>query len=302
MVAIDTARTDDQGRFTLWLLPGTEHEVKASAAGYSEAKRPGVSPGADEADLGTLTLTSAHLAISGRVTDLDGKPLGGVRVGAWGETQNSIGRSEVLTDAQGRYRLENLAAGKVQLDVQGGDRGFEFREVEAGASGVDLVLLPEQGRDALPAKPRLKPGDAAPEITALRPLNGGRIPSLQALRGRIVLLQFATPHNPAGEACGERLHALQRKYARAGLTLVTLYDASLPAAETAAYLKRRGVTSPAAIVPSTPQLGWNSAPFKRYGVRAVPALFLIDRSGRVRAVGSSVAELEPAIERLARSR
>jgi hypothetical protein len=31
-------------------------------------------------------------------------------------------------------------------------------------------------------------------------------------------------------------------------------------------------------------------------------LFLIDRSGRVRAVGSSVAELEPAIERLARSR
>jgi hypothetical protein len=51
-------------------------------------------------------------------------------------------------------------------------------------------------------------------------------------------------------------------------------------------------------VPPSPQLGWNSAPFRRYRVHSVPVLFLIDRQGKVRAVNASRDELDQAIGKL----
>ena len=40
-----------------------------------------------------------------------------------------------------------------------------------------------------------------------------------------------------------------RKYGGRGVSIMAIYDASLPAAETAAYVKARGLTYPAGIVP-----------------------------------------------------
>jgi len=161
---------------------------------------------------------------------------------------------------------------------------------------VEIVLTPQEP-PRLPGQ-RLKPGAAAPEITVAQWLNGQDGKALKALRGQVVLLLFGTPHNPAVEAASEQLAALQRKYGRRGVAILAIYDASLPAAETAAYVKARGLPYPVAVVPASPQLGWNSAPFKRYGVHSVPSLFLIDRQGMLRAVDPSREELEAALGKL----
>jgi hypothetical protein len=298
MAPVDVARPDAQGRFTLWVLPGLPQEVRASAEGYGEAKKADFIAPTAGADLGMLSLMPANRSIAGRVTDMNGQPMAGVQVNVWGEGQP--GRpQQVVTDAAGRYRISGLAAGKVQVNVQHPPSGFDFRDgVETGATNVDFVLIPEPA-PAGPT-PRLKPGDAAPEITVARWLTGPRAPRLQGLRGQVVVLQFACAHNPAVEAETARLDALRRRYGRLGVTFLSIYDASLPTAETAAYVKAQGITHPVGMVAASPQLGWNSPAFRSYGVSAVPSLFVIDRAGRVRAVDPSLLELEQMLQRLAR--
>jgi protocatechuate 3,4-dioxygenase beta subunit len=295
-VAMDTTTTDADGRFTLWLLPGAEHDVKASAKGYGEAKLAAVTVKDANTEIGALSLKRADRVITGRVTDLDGKAVAGARIHVWGEGQSEQ-REEAVSDDAGRYRIENLSPGKVQVNVNHPTYGWDYRNnVETGSTNVEIVLTPQEP-PRLPGQ-RLKPGAAAPEITVAQWLNGQDGKTLKALRGQVVLLLFGTPHNPAVEAASEQLAALQRKYGRRGVAIMAIYDASLPAVETAAYVKARGLPYPAAIVPASPQLGWNSAPFKRYGVYSVPSLFLIDRQGRLRAVNPSREELEAALGKL----
>jgi protocatechuate 3,4-dioxygenase beta subunit len=291
--AMDETATGADGRFTVWLLPGVEHDLKASLAGYGEAQRARVAADAPQ-DLGVLTLNRADRVIAGRVADGDGNPIPGVRVSVWGEGQRP--REAVTTDANGRYRIEQLAAGKIQVSLNHPTYGDEYRNnVETGSTNVDFVLVPRE--EPIP-RDRLKSGAPAPEITGVQWLNGKSIPRLQELRGQVVLLLFATPHNPAVEAASAQLAALHRKYAGRGVEIIAIYDASLPAAETAAYVKARGLPYPVAIVPASPQLGWNSAPFKRYGVHSVPSLFLIDRQGTLRAVNPSREELDTVLGKL----
>jgi protocatechuate 3,4-dioxygenase beta subunit len=301
-VAMDTARADAEGRFTLWLLPGIEHQVNATAPGFGGAQQAEVMVRDAGIDVGTLTLAAANLAVAGRVTDAEGKPVSGVQLHAGGEGQPLRGPSETVTDEQGRYRIEGLAAGKLFLSLNHPTYGWDYRDnIDAGATGIDFVLVPEQ--EPRP-KPVLKPGDAAPEIAVARWLTGeadGRLPGapgLKALRGRVVVLQFAMAHNPAVESCSARLAALQRRYGRDRVAVVAIYDASLSAEETRSYLQTLGVSYPAGIVGSTPQFGWNSPVFRRYGVRAVPSLYLIDPRGRLRAVNPSLPELESQVRRL----
>jgi Carboxypeptidase regulatory-like domain/Thioredoxin-like len=292
MIAMDTATTDADGRYKLWLLPGAEHDVKASARGYGEAKLAAVTAGAANTELAVLPLKRADRVIAGRITDMEGNPVAGAHVNVWGEGQ-SESREEVVSDEAGRYRVENLSPGKVQVNVNHRTAGWDYRNnVETGSTNVDLVLTPAE-----PPRPRdgLKPGVVAPEIAVAQWLNSKSGRRLQELRGQIVLLQFASAYNPAVEAASEQLKALHRKYGGRGVSIMAIYDASLPAAETAAYVKARGLTYPAGIVPPSPQFGWNSASFKRYRVQSVPTLFLIDRQGKVRAVNPAPAELEAAI-------
>lgn len=293
---IDTTTSDAEGRFTLWLLPDLEHRVIARAEGYGQVLRPTVSAKADGVDLGTLTLHRANRFIAGRVTDVYGQPVAGARISAWlPEPQE---HRATTTDDRGRYRIEGLPPGRAQLSLEHPGAEFDFRVVETGATDADFVLL---RRESAPPRDRLKPGDAAPEIGPATWLNGRGIPSLKALRGKVVLLQFGAAHNPAVEATARQLEALTRRYG-GRVAVVALYDASLPAKELAAYARARNLRHLVGVVAPSPGLGWDSPAFRRYGVHAVPSLFLIDRRGRVRAVNPAPEVLERQVRRLLQAR
>jgi protocatechuate 3,4-dioxygenase beta subunit len=299
--AMDTVLTDAQGRFTLWVLPGIEVKVAASAEGYGAAKISDLAPQAAQ-DVGALTLKKADSFVAGRVTDLDGKPVAGVQVYVWGEEQSP--HESVTTDAQGRYRVEKLAAGQVQLSLQHPAYGYEYQDrVIVGSANVDLVMIPQEQASAPPMP---APGEAAPELRTVRWLNasagGKRVPALKALRGKVVVLQFATPHNPAVERSTARLKQLLQQHGAGKLAVLAIYDASLPAAETARYVQGAGLPYPAGLVSESRRMGWDSPPFQAYGVRAVPTLVLIDRRGKVRTVDPSLDELEAEIGKLVEGR
>jgi len=74
-------------------------------------------------------------------------------------------------------------------------------------------------------------------------------------------------------------------------------DCTATLAELRAWVKARGIPYPVAMVRSGMDDGWLGETFRRYGVQAVPALFLVDREGRLQPV-QSMAGLSEQIERL----
>jgi thiol-disulfide isomerase/thioredoxin len=148
--------------------------------------------------------------------------------------------------------------------------------------------------------------ETAPEIEIARWLDQ-KPTTLAALRGRVVLLDFWATWCGACEFTMPRLKSLEEKFKDRGLVVVGLTefygesgsktltrDAEL--SEIAAFKKRLRLSYPFAVADSdTNNL--------RYGVRALPTTFLIDRRGVVRyvtvgAVDAADDALEGVIKRL----
>ncbi len=98
------ARSDDEGRFSLWLAPG-EQRLWATAEGYADANQGGVAPGF------TFELRlSPESVLAGRVIDVDGTAVADAEVTPGGE--DVWGDARTLTDAEGRFRLTRLEPGR----------------------------------------------------------------------------------------------------------------------------------------------------------------------------------------------
>src|SRR5437763_5019702 len=112
----------------------------------------------------------------------------------------------------------------------------------------------------------------APDFTLSTP--SGASLSLAALRGKVVLLNFwATWCVPCRKEM-PALEALYQRYKDRGLEVVAISLDKLPAAPVEAFVKQMDVTYRVALDPS-----WATA--RTYGVRGLPATFLIDRAGNV---------------------
>src|SRR5207237_10902649 len=125
-------------------------------------------------------------------------------------------------------------------------------------------------------------------------VNGAGVPSLNALRGKTVLLQFSSAYNPAAKASNEALKSLDTALKAAGrsdVVILALYDSSASAAEVEEYARSEGLPFPIGLVVPSPNAGPDSAPFQAYGVQSLPAVFLIDPDGIVRAVDPTREEL-----------
>ncbi len=102
------ARSDAQGRFTLWTKPG-EVSVSAQAEGYAPGNTDAVAP----TKLVEVLLTPESV-LAGTVVEAGGKtPVEGaiVTVGDWRSGEDSSDAS-ARTDAQGRFRLTRLSPGR----------------------------------------------------------------------------------------------------------------------------------------------------------------------------------------------
>ncbi|KFA92119.1 carboxypeptidase regulatory-like domain-containing protein [Archangium violaceum] len=134
------AVTDAEGRFTVeGLAPGLYDGVVA-AKGFSEAIRQGLTLAPGERFLVEFELAGTG-AVEGTVRDVAGQPLAGVGVvvsDRWAPEGLSSTPTEARTNAEGHYRLEGLASGRVAL--------FAHREGASAGQGHSLFL--EEGRTA----------------------------------------------------------------------------------------------------------------------------------------------------------
>jgi peroxiredoxin len=175
-----------------------------------------------------------------------------------------------------------------------------------GAGGRANLMLERQGRERLLAvtlgrnpglEGQLRLGFLdvpAPELRGVEVAQGDVGPTLQALRGQVVVLEFWATWCSACRALLPRLNEWHERYrGRGGLVLAVTTDPVGKAAEDAQQL---GLRYP---VLSDPE----GATAQLYQAFALPTLFVVDRAGIVRHVSvgydpEQIAELEATLERL----
>lgn len=151
------AASDAEGRFTLrHVVPG-HWDLVVARRGFAAARRPGVEVGAEAepTDLGVVEL-EAGVVLEGLVTDAAGRPVAGAEVAPRrSESSSSLpgARDEpagatVTTDAEGRFRLDDLrAGGRVDLEARHRDYlpGFVPGVDPATSGPVTLPLTTPRG-------------------------------------------------------------------------------------------------------------------------------------------------------------
>ncbi len=163
------------------------------------------------------------------------------------------------------------------------------RAIPAGLAGLSILLIAlllfgllRTGSDgtqvALDAK--VERGQIVPapdETRELRVLSGSRASRLADFRGKIVILNFwASWCLPCADEAPilERAH---RKLVAAGAGTVLGVTFNDTPDDSSTFVRQHGLSYPSLLDPGTAFAG-------KYGVRALPETFVIDRQGRIRAI------------------
>lgn len=287
------AETDGQGQYRVaGIPPNCRGHVTASADGYARRSiRDRTFRGGALLDIEDLVLLRTDSFVAGKVTDLDGNPVPGVSVTCHGR---GCGHKSTVTDSQGRYRVNGIPKTKtltVDADRPGYGRDTR-RNVESGKDDVDLRLP-----HSVSPKPRARLGKAAPEPTISVWLNAKPV-KLADLRGKVVVVHFWTRYSRPCLRSMHTLIALHEQYAD-DLAVIAIHDRATPVTEVREFVQENQVEFPVGIVKSTKQDGWAGETFRAYGVKSLPAAFLIDRKGVLRQMnvtGDLAAQVKALIE------
>ena len=147
--------TDAEGKFTLKNIQPdvTVNDLKVKKAGYTFVSGGQVTKTAGELAVTDIIMTTLTGRLEGRVTDSNGSPVAGAYVAVAEGDPGTFAR----TDAQGRFSLESLPDGAVEVIAASGN-SFGSAKGKSGGSPVELVLT---------ALPRSKGSDIDRAFTIL---------------------------------------------------------------------------------------------------------------------------------------
>jgi hypothetical protein len=272
------------------LVAGGSYNVNVTAPGHAAAFAvpfDGTAGGMHR--LPDIILPRADQSIAGTVVDARGRPLAGVQVSGTpvrpGGIEHSvrITNSQVTSDSAGRFRLSGIPRGAVRLSAYVAPRGQNAERLvrthatlmaAAGRQDVRLVIA---GPDVI-AKAEAVVGKSAPVFAVeswIHKPTAANKKLFQAgdFREQIIVVAFLDEAKPSARYI-DRLNELHNKWKDRGLSVVRVYEGPKAAAELADSSPTPAVIIKPGLVP-----GGNCEAHEKYGVRANPTVFLIDRSG-----------------------
>lgn len=167
----------------------------------------------------------------------------------------------------------------------------DFPATQDGQRADTLIAQLDMQMEAAKASDPLKPGAVFPPF-AEQDLQGKPL-TLESFRGHFVLVDFwATWCAPCVKEFPDVLAAYQ-KYHSKGFDIIGIsLDEDRAALD--AFIKNNNVTWPQYFDGN----GWQSKLARQYGVVAIPTTYLLDRQGKILAVGHSGPELDATLETL----
>ena len=287
---------EQDGTFVFTGIPvGLPIDIHAEKPGFQGETQVGDLISGETVDVGDITLrgiagvdetTPWTAVLNGRVIDEKGEPVVGYKV----NTSVGTKQFQAVTDHRGGFSLKDLPEGKrlsVGLYVAG--YGHCYQKVTVDGNDLEIQIFP-QGWDLL--------GKEAPPLSVSRWFNHEPV-TLQQFRGRVVLLQVGVllPNYSRDLLLMQQMF---NRYTDKGLKTIAIHQplgitwaGKVTEADIEQYLLDQAVP----FIFCLDRGPSNGDTYAHYDVKATPALYLIDKQGRVR-ISPTRENLEEWIQRL----
>jgi protocatechuate 3,4-dioxygenase beta subunit len=284
--------SDKEGRFELKCIPeGLNCSVSAQASGYSkeqvEAEADNIEDG--RADLGEFKLKEAPLTVAGIVVDVNNMPVANVRLFCYGQRQPE--RSDVITDANGRFTIDKVCEGSLQISANTSGEPYRYGQVltEGGATDVKIVISEQgTGSRATPKKPPSIAGKAIPAMDGF-----GIKPAIEDINDKPLLICFFDVQQRPSRHALKELAGMTAGLKEKGIIVAGVQSSSLGQEELDEQLKKAKVTFAVGMI------GADEEKVKsQWGIDGLPWLILTNKQHIVKANGFVVAEITEKLEGL----
>jgi thiol-disulfide isomerase/thioredoxin len=283
--------TDFEGRFKLNGIPAGEVALTVHLAGHA--------PGLKAVEVKPLEESQVEISMSaaatagGLVVDDDGKPISEAYVWTTRWRGFETLGLQALTDESGRFEIANAPSDEFELVIMA--NGYApLKEIKLAAAQKDAQFTLKPAK----ADSRQREAAAGPQVGADAPaievttLDGKKL-ALDKLRGKVVLLDFwATWCGPCVQEIPNMLSVHKEFGMREDFVMISI---SLDQDERAVrgFIEARKMTWHQVFGES----GGAEKAADTYGVNAIPALFLIDRQGKVAAAGPRGGEVKVEVQK-----
>jgi protocatechuate 3,4-dioxygenase beta subunit len=281
----EPVRTSEEGGFEIKAIPaGHKYSFYVQAEGYGENRREEFDTTDIEGnrlDVGKLTLAIANLSVSGIVVDANDQPVAGASIYCSGDGQSN---SQTQTDAEGKFTLENICAGKVRISAnkRGSTRLYGSIETDGGATDVKIVI--SQRSTTSRYEPRRPPSLVGRPLPDFKNLNV-KLPE-GSLKGKIILVCFWDMEQRPSRHCLTQLTRQAATLKDKDVVVVAVQASKVDRKALDDYVKKYNVPFPVGMI----QSNFEKARFS-WGIRSLPWLILTDTNHVVRSAGFAFKEL-----------
>ncbi|MFC1760637.1 carboxypeptidase regulatory-like domain-containing protein [Planctomycetota bacterium] len=292
---------DVNGHFEIRAIPrGYDCTVMVSADGYGSIQHPFHSDdfAGETGDIGSLSLAKADLSLSGKVVDVDDKPLAGIRVIGHGQGQPINLRTE--SGADGTFSFDKVCPGSIRIfaSMSGARRLSGNVEAEGGVMDLKIVM---QDRSSMAGRTVNRVVRREPKPLLQKPLPDlaqlGVTMESRDLKGKPILLCFwDVEQRPARRALlqlKKQAPVLEEK----DVQVITVQSTEVPKETLNKWLRENDIPFATSAFKGNTQ----EAMFK-WGVLAVPWLILTDKEHIVDAEGFGIRELDQKLQEVLESK
>ncbi len=275
---------------------GTRYRISTGAEGYGRNDvQDVVVEAGGKLDIHDLVLRLADRVIEGTVVDNDDNLLEGADVRGSG---SATGLRRTSSDAEGRFRLENLADEEIRLLANYREPdGYIYGEAQAQAGDTDVTIVLLEGLGQLSTEERDArriTGKEAPELNVVEWVNG-ETTTLEQLRGKTIVLAFWDATHKSAVEIIETLNSLAKKHP--DVAIITVHSADGEQDALRELVEKESVTFRVAL--DKPSFGtYPGATFEKYKVSKPPSVYIIDTEGLVKFQDLALAVVEEAVERV----